>query len=84
MIITRLALHRKKIKRAIGEAGSLYKTIITMLVESCAIYATSYLLFIGTRFANSPTYIFFFLLLAQIQVCAVSTFPCFAVVLSSS
>ena len=51
MIIMRLFLHRKDIRRALGDqigAGRLYKEIITMFVESGALYAASIVLYLGT------------------------------------
>ena len=46
MIVIRLALHTRNIRTGMGVpgVGGLYKTIITMLVESSVIYATSSLL----------------------------------------
>ena len=53
------------------KVGGLYNTVITMLVESSALYAVSFLLFIATWAAkNSVTYVFF-PILAQAQVRAV-------------
>ena len=48
MIIVRLVLHRRRIQNAMGVTASsrLYTTIITILVESCALYATTFLLHI--------------------------------------
>ena len=50
MIITRLFLHRKNIRRALGDqggAGRLYEEIITMFVESGALFAASFALLFG-------------------------------------
>ena len=49
MIVIRLALHTRNIRTGMGVpgVGGLYKTIITMLVESSVIYATSSLLVLG-------------------------------------
>ena len=46
MIVTRLVLHSRNICTGVGVpgVGGLYKTIITMLIESSVIYATSSLL----------------------------------------
>ena len=48
MIIVRLALHHRQIQNAMGTraSGRLYTTIITILVESCALYAFTFLLLI--------------------------------------
>ena len=46
MIVIRLALHSKNIRNAVGstvEAGRLCKSIISMLIESCALYAGTFL-----------------------------------------
>ena len=51
MIVARLILYSRNIQNAMGvsvEDGGLYKSIITILVESCALYATSFLLYIVT------------------------------------
>ena len=50
MIITRLFLHRKNIRRALGDQGGasrLYEEIITMFVESGALFAASFALLFG-------------------------------------
>lgn len=78
MIIARLALHSRNIRNAIGASsgvGGLYTTIITMLVESSAIYAVGYLLYIGTNVAGSYTGFIFSPLLGEIQVRTVPTLP---------
>ena len=71
MIVVRLVLHARNIRAVMGSPGGiggLYKTIITMLVESCALYAASSLLFVGqSRSAIANT---FFPILAETQVCA--------------
>jgi len=58
MIVIRLVLHIRNI-RTVMEAPSgftgLYKTIVTMLIESSAIYAASSLLFLG--FWGSGSYV---------------------------
>ena len=62
MIIVRLALHIKNIRSALGfSAGAtgLYMAIITMVVESSALYAMSGALFMGT-FASSSSFSFVF------------------------
>lgn len=77
MIVVRLILHSKNIRRAMGTpAGTsgLYKTIVTMLVESSALYAVSYLLFIGPWGAQSSVSNAFFPILAttQVSVCSLA------------
>jgi hypothetical protein len=53
--------------------SKLYKAIITIVSESSAIYAVTFLLWIGTWATNNPAEYFFFPLLAQAQVCDVFT-----------
>ena len=50
MILIRLLLHTENIRAAKGSQsgiGGLYKTVITILIESCALYVVSSLLVIG-------------------------------------
>ena len=49
MIIIRLVLHARDTRAVLGRTGigGLYKTVITMLAESCGIYALNSLLYIG-------------------------------------
>lgn len=75
MIVTRLILHSRNIRNAMGTAARatrLYKTVVTMLIESSAIYAASFLLYIGPWGANSSVSDIFFPLLAETQVRASS------------
>lgn len=49
MIIIRILQHRRNLRSAVGTSGGgsrLYTAIITMLVESCAPYTVTYLLYI--------------------------------------
>lgn len=48
--------------------GGLYTAVITVVSESSALYATNFLLFIGTWAANHPSQFFFFPILAETQV----------------
>ena len=76
MIVARLALHRRTIQRALGSpatAGGLYRAVVNMLIESCALYAASYVLFIGPWAAGSSISNIFFPILAEAQVCAILT-----------
>ena len=71
MIVIRLILHTKKIRTALGFAGigGLCKVIVTMLVESCAIYAVSSLLVIGPWAAHeNPIGNFFTFILPEARV----------------
>ena len=78
IIIIRLVLHSRNVRNALGttaNAAGLHKAIITMLVESAALYAVAYLVFIGTWGAGSPAQFIFFPILAQIEVSTCDTFP---------
>ena len=71
MIVTRLILHVRVIRTAMGgpdKISGLYKAIVTMLIESSALYAVSSLLVIGSWVAGEQASIIFFPLLAQTQV----------------
>ena len=76
-ITTRLALHSKNVRTAMGTpggTGGVYRAIITMLIESCALYAVSYLLFVAPWASQSSVSNAFFPILAETQVRVVSTF----------
>ena len=86
MIVVRLVLHGRNIRAATGSAvgvSGLYKVVSTMLIESCALFAVSSLLVVGTL-AAAGNYVHvgkivltgdylvntFFPILAETQVCA--------------
>ena len=76
MIVIRLVRHRRNIRKALGTttgASGLYDTLITMLVESCALYAVSYILFIAFFNTTSPIQDIFSQILTGTQVRAVLT-----------
>ena len=76
MIVTRLFLHDRSIRKATGTritADGLYRAINTMLIESCGIYAISFLLYMGPWAAASSIANLFFTMLAGTQVCTLST-----------
>ena len=70
MIITRLILQARDTRTALGITGigGLCKAVVTMLVESCALYAVSSLLVIGPWGANNPITNVFLPILNQTQV----------------
>ena len=71
MIVTRLVLHSRNVRVAMGVPGGtsgLYKAIVTMLIESCAIYAVNSLLFVGPWGAGSHVADIFLPILAETQV----------------
>ena len=76
MIVTQLIRHSRNIRSAMGGprgAGGLYKTIITVLVESSALYAVNSLLFVGPWGAKSHVADIFLPILAETQVRAAFT-----------
>ena len=62
MIVIRLILHQRNIQAAMGVrpgAGGMYKAVVTMLVESYALYAVTFLIFIVPWAMNNyAAYIF--------------------------
>jgi len=83
MIVVRLVLHGRQIRAAAGSAvgiSGLYKTISTMLVESCALFAVNSLVVVGALiaygnswnpsiyFPGSYTVDIFFPIVAETQV----------------
>lgn len=71
MIVIRLILHSRNIRNAMGAqdgASGVYKAIITVLVESSALYTVSFLLFVGPWGATNYAEDIFFPPLAQVQV----------------
>lgn len=73
MIITRLVLISREIRSAMNppvRPNKLYKAVITILSESSALYAITFLLFIGMWAVDNPAEYSFFPILAQVQVIA--------------
>ena len=70
MIVIRLIFHAKTVRNAMGMAGvgGLCKAIITMLVESCALYAVNSVLFIGLWSARNSAENIFLPILTETQV----------------
>ena len=71
MIVTRLALHSRDIRNALGpltKTSGLYKTVITMLVESFSLYAATFPLFIGPWAAGRSAAVIFLPVIAETQV----------------
>ena len=70
LIVIRLIVYTKNIRTTTGGTGigGLCKAIITMLIESCALYAVSSLLVIGPWGAGSNAANIFFFVLTQTQV----------------
>jgi uncharacterized membrane protein YgcG len=73
MIVGRLILHSRNIRKAMGVpagATGLYKAVITMLIESSALYAASSILFVAPWGAKSHVADIFLPILAETQVIA--------------
>ena len=74
MIVIRLIHHARNTRTALGITGigGLCKAIITMFIESCALYTVSSLLFIGSLGARNHIWVVFAPILIEIQVRAFS------------
>ena len=70
MIVVRLILHARNTRTALGIAGicGLCAAIVTMVIESCALYAVSSLLFIGPWGTGNHAADTFLPILAETQV----------------
>ena len=71
MIVVRLVLHSRNIRAAMGAPAGisgLYTAIVTMLIESSALYAVNSLLFIGPWGAGNHAADIFLPILAETQV----------------
>ena len=70
MIAARLFLHNREIRKMAATSSLAYTTVATMLIESCALYAATSLLYI-ILFGTGDYLAYTFLpLLADVQVCA--------------
>ena len=82
MIVGRLLLLNRRIRKAMNapvKVSGLYKTIVTTLVESYALYSVALLLFIGSFSAGDPIAGVFFPTLVEVEVRAILHFldaPC--------
>ena len=78
MIVARLILHRRNFRKALGTSdgsSGLYTAIIVMLVESYALYAVAYLLYIVFWAIGSQALATLSKVVGAVQVRSVSTFP---------
>lgn len=78
MIVARLVLHNKNVRSAMGSPSGisgLYTTIVTMLVESCALYAAGSLVLIVPWAIDSPLAFVFSKVSGMMQVRATSDLP---------
>ena len=72
MIVLRLGLHSRSSRAATktpGGIGELYKATVTILIESCALYTVSSLVFIRPPRAGSDAASIVMSILAETQVC---------------
>ena len=77
MIVTRLVLHSRQLQSAMGitaRAGRLYKALVTLLVESCALYAITFLLLLVSVIADNQIWRTFWSILNTVQVGLASSF----------
>lgn len=75
MIVLRLVLRGRSVREVMGPIQNIrpnkfYKAIITIVVESCALYSISSVLNIGPWCTNNPVQFAFFPILVQSQVIA--------------
>ena len=70
MIVVRLILHTRSVRNVMGRTGSggFFKAIITMLIESCALYAVNSIVFIGLWGARNYAERLFRFTLTETQV----------------
>lgn len=71
MIVTRLILHRRHLQKVIGAPDSsvgLYTAIVAMIIESYALYAVAYLLYIVPWALSSWLMFPFSKIVGQVQV----------------
>ena len=76
-IVARIVLHSREFRSAMGslvKPNRVYKVLVTILVESCALYTVSYLLFLGPWASSSPVCDAFFPMLAANQVRTIFAF----------
>ena len=74
MVVARLAIHSKNVRNVTGQPAGAIRLCITILIESCALYAASFMLFIGPWGAQSRVAQIFYPMLSETQVRAVSAF----------
>ena len=69
MIATRLIRHSRNIRNVLGPGtnSGLYKTVVTVMVESCVLYAIAFLIYIGCIAADSSAQNLFSPVIGNIQ-----------------
>ena len=78
MIVIRLVLHRGNLRKVLGTSdgtSGLYTAIVTMFIESYALYAIAFLLYIVPWALGSHVATLFAPFIGPAQVCAVIGFP---------
>ena len=78
MIVIRLVLHRRNLRKVLGASdgtSGLYTAIVTMFIESYALYAIAFLLYIVPWALGSVVVTLFAPVIGPAQVCAVIGFP---------
>lgn len=78
MIVTRLFLAHRNVRKAMNarvRVNGLYKVIVTSLIESCALYSVTFVLFVGLLAADSSLLNVFLPVFLEVQVCATLYFP---------
>ena len=70
MIITRLVLHARNTRNALGITGigGLCRAVVTIFVESCALFTVNSLLVIGPLAAGNLTWSLFMGIIGEIRV----------------
>ena len=70
MIVVRLILHARGTRTVLGKTGlgGLYKAIVTVLAESCALYAVNSLVYLGLMGSENLVVYVFSPVLGQTQV----------------
>lgn len=85
MIVVRLAMHDRsfrKITETRATAGRLYKAVITILIESCALHAVSFLLCVIPWSTGSSVTTLFYTSFTGMQVCTAFSFSRHAAILA--
>ena len=78
MIVARLVLRNKNLRNDMGiptGINGFYTAVTTMFIESSALYAVAFLLFMGSWSAKSPSTDVFFPILVAAQVRPTPIFP---------
>ena len=71
MVVTRLVLHRRNFRNITGASqrvGGLYMAIITTLIESYALYAIAFMLYVVSWAVEHPIVYIFSQVLGNVQV----------------